>query len=186
MLTKFRRGMETWGHYLLALLCAGAILLSAVWTQKQQAAENADQAALSDQGQRLAEVQGTLAPDALARPAAGAVTRGFSAVPVYFPETGVWRTHPSLDFAAAEGEPVCALAAGTVVSCENGIRVNHGNGCESLYRGILKSKVRVGQKVRAGEALGTAGGAAPYEGAGHVCVTLYQDGLPIPFGEEWD
>ena len=186
MRKKILRGMETWGHYLLALLCAGVILLSAVWTRHQQAAENADQAALSDRGQRLAEAQRTVAPDTLARPAAGAVVRRFSFSPVFFPETGVWRTHPCLDFAAVEGDPVCALAAGTVVSCENGIRVDHGNGCASLYQGVEEIRVRPGQQVRAGEALGTAGGAAPYEGAGHVCVTLYQDGAPIPFGEEWD
>ena len=186
MRKSIMRGLETWGHYLLALLCAAVILLSAVWTQEQQAAEYGDQAALSDQSQRLAEAQQTRTPDMLARPAAGAVARAFSASPVFFPETGVWMVHPGLDFAAAEGETVCALAAGTVVSCENGIRVDHGRGRESLYRGVEEIRVRPGQKVRAGETLGTAGGAVPFEGRGHICVTLYQDGAPIPFGEEWD
>ena len=81
MRKSIMRGMETWGHYLLALLCAGVILLSAVWTKRQQAAENGDQAALSDQSQRLSEAQGTLAPSALARPTAGEVVRRFSASP---------------------------------------------------------------------------------------------------------
>lgn len=186
MLQKIRRGMEKWGHYLLALLCAGVILLSAVWTRQQQEAENADQMALSDQGQRLAEVQKTSEPTVYVRPAAGAVIQGYSESPVFFPETGVWMIHPGLDFVAEAGETVYALAAGTVISCKDEIRLDHGNGCESLYRGILECKVLPGQKVRAGDALGTAGGSVPFEGQGHVCVTLFQDGKPAAFGTDWN
>ena len=186
MLKKIKRGMESWGHYLLALLCAGVILLSAVWTRKQQALENADQAALSDQGERLAQAMETPEPIAFARPAAGAVLRGYCESPVFFPETGVWRTHPCLDFAAEAGETVCALAAGTVVSCGEEIRIDHGDGRESLYRGIRESKVQPGQRVRAGDAIGTAGASVPFEGQGHVCVALYQEGVPVAFGEAWE
>ena len=186
MLKKIQRGMEKWGHYLLALLCAGAILLSAVWTRQQQELENADQAALSDQGQRLAEAQQTPEPLAFTRPAAGAVVRHYSESPAFFSETGVWMIHPGLDFEAEAGEDVRALAAGTVLSCEDGIGIDHGNGLESLYRGILECKVFPGQKVRAGDALGTAGAAVPFEGPGHVCVTLFQDGKPIVFGDIWE
>lgn len=185
MLQKIKRGMENWGHYLLALLCAGVILLSAVWTRQQQDLENAGQAALSDQGQRLAQVMETPAPAVFSRPAAGSVLRGFSEVPVFFPETGVWRTHPGLDFAAAVGETVRALAAGTVVSCGEETRIDHGDGIESLYRGILESKVNPGQRVRAGDAIGKAGASVSFEGQGHVCVTLFQDGKPAMFGEDW-
>ncbi len=185
MLQKIRRGMERWGHYLLALLCAGVILLSAVWTRQQQAKENADQMALSDQGERLAQAMQTPEPVVYVRPSAGAVIRGYSESPVLFPETGVWMAHPGLDFEAAVGENVCALAAGTVISCEDGIRIDHGNGCESLYRGVLECEVLSGQKVRAGDVLGTAGEAVPFEGKGHVCVTLYKAGIPIAYGEEW-
>ncbi len=184
MLRRFQRGMEKWGHYLLALLCAGVILLSAVWTRRQDA-ENAGQTALSDQGQRLSQALETPEPAPLVRPAAGAVARGFSSVPVFFPKTGVWMAHSGLDFAAEPGEKVFALAAGTVVSCEGGIRVDHGDGSESLYRGVQESGVRPGQRVRAGETLGTAGGAVLYEGEGHVCVILYKDGVPVPFGNGW-
>ena len=186
MLKRIRRGMEKWGHYLLALLCAGVILLSAVWTRRQQNAENADHTALSDQSQRLTQAMRTPEPAAYARPAAGAVIRRSGASPVLFPDTGVWMIHPGLDFAAAEGEKVCAIAAGTVVSCENGIRVDHGNGLESLYRGVLEIGVRPGQRVRAGDALGTAGAFIPFEGQGHVCVALYRDGVPAAFGDGWE
>jgi murein DD-endopeptidase MepM/ murein hydrolase activator NlpD len=185
MLKKIRRGMEKWGHYLLALLCAGVILLSAVWTREQQEAEKADQAALSDQGQRLTEAMQTPEPVSYARPAAGAVLRGYSEAPVFFPETGVWMAHPGLDFAAAAREAVYALADGTVVSCGEEIRINHGDGRESVYRGVRETKVCPGQRVRAGETIGTAGASVPFEGQGHVCVTLYQNGKPAAFGADW-
>ena len=186
MMKKIKKGMERWGHYLLALLCAAVILLSAVWTRRQQEAENADQAALSDQGQRLAQAMRTPEPLAFTRPAAGAVIRDYSESPLFFSETGVWMIHPGLDFDAAAGETVGTLAAGTVLSCEDGIRIDHGDGLESLYRGVQDCKVIPGQKVRAGDALGTAGAAVPFEGQGHVCVTLFQNGMPISFGDTWE
>ena len=186
MLQKIRRGMEKWGHYLLALLCAGVILLSAVWTREQQGLEKGERAALSDQGQRLDQVLPTPEPAVFVRPVAGEIMRGFSAPPVYFPETGVWMAHPGLDFAAAAGETVYARAAGTVLSCKDGIRIDHENGLESLYRGVLEIRVQPGQRVRAGEAIGTAGASVPFEGEGHVCVTLYQEGTPAAFENEWN
>lgn len=185
MLQKIKRGMESWGHYLLALLCAGVILLSAVWTREQQRLENADQAALSDQGQRLAQAMETPEPAAFSRPAAGAVLRGYCEAPVFFPETGVWKPHPCLDFEAEAGQPVYALGLGTVLSCGEEIRLDHGNGCESLYRGLRETKVHPGQRVRAGDMIGTAGASVPFEGQGHVCVTLYQNGKPAAFGADW-
>ena len=185
MQQKIKRGMESWGHYLLALLCAGVILLSAVWTREQQAAEKADQAALSDQGQRLAQAMETAEPVSYAQPAAGTVIQGYCESPVFFPETGVWKPHPCLDFEAEADQPVYALAAGTVVSCGKEIRIDHGDGVESLYRGIRESKVHPGQRVRPGETIGTAGASVPFEGQGHVCVTLYRNGAPAAFGADW-
>lgn len=184
MIKKIRRGMERWGHYLLALLCAGVILLSAVWTRQQQSLESGEQTALSDQAQRLAQAMQTKEPASYVRPAAGALLRGFSASPVFFSETGVWMVHPGMDFEAAVGDPVYALDAGTVVSCGQEIRIDHGDGRESLYRGILESKVSPGQRVRAGDMIGTAGAVVPFEGEGHVCVMLFQDGTPTAYGED--
>ena len=88
MLEKIKRGMESWGHYLLALLCAGVILLSAVWTREQQKLENADQAALSDQGQRLAQAMETPEPAAFSRPAAGGGAAGILRSSRIFPGNG--------------------------------------------------------------------------------------------------
>ena len=186
MWKKISRGMEKWGHYLLALLCAGVILLSAVWTREQQAQERADHPALSDQSQRLSQAEEEKPEAALTRPAVGAVLRPYNETPVFFPATGVWQPHPALDFCAAAGDAVCAMADGVVVSCENGVLVDHGAAGAGLYRGLQTISVQPGQHVRAGAALGQAGAWIPYEGDGHVCVSLTKDGAPIGFGEGWN
>ncbi len=179
MLKRFHRGMEAWGHYLLALLCAGVILLSAAWTREQRTAEQAGQQALSDQSQRLADLP---PQEPYARPTEGAILRGFSAETVYFPSVRAWQTHRAVDFAAADGEPVRAMLEGTVISCADGcVRLRHHDGMESLYRGLKQIDVSPGQFLRQGALLGRAGARVPYEGAGHICVTLMKDGVPLPF-----
>ena len=181
-LKSFRRGFDAWGHYLLALLCAGVILLSAAWTREQRSDEIADRQALSDQSQRLASV--TPAPTAAAYgwPTDGTLMRGFSSAPVYFPAYHVWRAHPAADFDAGDGGKVYAMRAGTVEYCDQGIvRIDHGDGLASQYTGFKKTSVAPGQQVRKGAVIGFAGGHVPYEGEGHVCVTVLKDGVAIPF-----
>ena len=185
MLKRISRGLEKWGHYLLALLCAGVILLSAVWTREGRPSEGENQEALADQSQRLAQAL----PEATAipwrRPVGGAVVQGYSEAPVCFAGTGVWMAHPALDFFAEDGEKVAAMAAGTVTECGDAVRIDHGDGEASLYKGLKEISVRPGQRVRAGETIGTAGSTVAYEGAGHICVAVLEDGRPVPFGPEW-
>ena len=185
MWKKMCRGMEKWGHYLLALLCAGVIVLSAAWTREQQGTEQANQTALSDQSQRLSTAAKPTEAPTLTRPAAGAVLRGYSAGPVFFPQTGVWKAHPALDFEAEDGAPVYALSEGTVLSRDGDVCVDHGEMGVARYRGLKEILVQPGQLVRAGAMLGRAGGRIPYEGEGHVCVSLTREGAAIPFGQEW-
>ena len=181
MLKKLRRGFDAWGHYLLALLCAGVILLSAAWTRQERTDETAGQQALSDQSQRLSQVARP-EQETCGWPAEGGVLQGYSEAPVYFPAYHLWQTHPAVDFAAKDGEKVYAMMAGTVSLCENGcVRLDHGNGVESLYRGLKQISVTKGTRVRKGAALGLAGGRIPYEGKGHVCVSLLENGTAIPF-----
>ena len=184
MMNKLSRGMEKWGHYLLALLCAAVILLSSLWTREQKAAEQENQAALSDQSQRLAQAAQEPTPVPWQRPASGPILRGFSMEPVFFPETGVWMLHPALDFSVEAGETVAALASGTVTACDGAVRIDHGNGYESICKGLAEITVHPGQRVRAGDPIGTAGGVVLYEGSGHVCVQLLENGAPIPYETE--
>ena len=180
------RGMKTWGHYLLALLCAATILLSAAWTREQRAGEQENRTALSDQSQRLSQAASPADPPALLPPTAGKAVRSYSETPVFFSETGVWQVHLAVDVSAETGETVRAMAAGTVAECgENEVTLDHGDGWSSRYRGLEEIAVRVGQRVRAGDALGSAGAPVPYEGGGHVCVAWLKDQTPSPIREPW-
>ncbi|MBR5111208.1 MAG: M23 family metallopeptidase [Clostridia bacterium] len=182
MRKKLRRVFDAWGHYLLALLCAGVILLSAAWTREQQRDEITDQQALSDQSQRLAQVTPLPTMEACGWPADGALVRGYCETPVFFPAFNLWQAHPAVDVQAEEGNPVYAMLAGTVESCNRGeVRIDHGNGLKSRYRGLKKISVMPGQQVRKGAVIGSAGGHVPYEGDGHICVALLKDGRAIPF-----
>ncbi|MBR3106980.1 MAG: M23 family metallopeptidase [Clostridia bacterium] len=182
---KLRRGFDAWGHYLLALLCAGVILLSAAWTREQRSGEIAGHQALSDQSQRLSQITPPPIKEVYCRPTDGDVLRPFSKEPVCFPDLRLWSVHPAVDFSANEGEKVYAICAGTVISCGNGcVRLRHENGLESLYRGLMKINVSPGQAVKKGAVLGLAGLRVPYEGEGHICIALFENGIPVPFEVE--
>ena len=184
MLKRIHRGLEAWGHYLLALLCAGVILLSAAWTREQRTVEKAGQQALSDQSQRLSEAM-PQEKEKYAKPTDGVILRMFSEETVYFPSVRAWQTHRAVDFAAVDGEPVRAMLEGTVISCADGcVRLRHHDGMESLYRGLKQIDVSPGQLLRQGALLGRSGARVPYEGAGHICVTLMKDGVPLPFEKD--
>lgn len=177
--------LDRWGHYALAVMCVGVIVLSALWTKDHQAADVPDAPAIRDESQRLADV--TPPPDSPAwtRPAYGAVLRAYSEEAAYFPETGVWQAHPALDFAAEAGETVYAMAAGSVRTEGEELWIDHGDGWRSRYRGLAVLSVRNGQTVRAGDPVGKAGGRVLYEGAGHVCVAVFSPAGSAAFGRDW-
>lgn len=174
-----RKWMDVWGYYLLAVMCVGVILFSAVWTRHARTGEAPGTQVLSDGAQHLAEVTPAPAAPPACRPAEGAVLRGFSETPVYFPETGLWRVHRAVDYAASPGDPVRALMRGTVALAGDAVRVQHGDGSVSLYRGLDSVDVREGQTVQAGETLGHAGRRVPFEGGGCVCVSLLLNGEAV-------
>lgn len=187
MRKKLGRLLERWGYYGLALLCAAVILLSALWTREQPLSPPASQA-LSDGSQRLSQaVSPAPSPGMLCRPTAGALLRGYSETPVFFPALSLWQAHPALDFSAEPGAPVYALAAGTLAANAEGVCVRHEDGGESLYRGVALAEKAPGQQVKAGERIGTATGSVPFEGAGHICVKLLEkDGASVNWLERID
>lgn len=74
----------------------------------------------------------------------------------------VWRTHDGIDIAAAKGDPVCAVAAGTVQSVVSDpmwggmVTVNHGGGYCSVYCGVApETELKTGDSVTAGQVLGS-------------------------------
>ena len=185
MLKKTGQFLEKWGYYGLAVLCAAVILLSTLWTRRQQAWETPGAQALSDQSQRLAE--GTPTPESapLVRPVSGEVLRGYSESPVYQPRYRLWQVHPALDFAAEDGEAILAVAAGVVTACQDEVRIDHGDGLESVYRGARQIVVQLGQRLRAGDRIALAGGEVALEAAeAHICVSLLKDGQPYDYYQD--
>ena len=170
---------QKWGHYLLALLCAGVILLSALWTRQQQLLEIADAQVLADDSQRLSDAASPPPSLAPALPTKnGRVLRLYSEVPLYFPAYGLWRVHPGVDYEAAAGEMIFAIRSGSVQIEDDGLYLLHEDGRRTCSRGLAKLTVAPGQRVKAGEQVGPAGAEVYLEGRGHVCIICYQDGLP--------
>lgn len=73
------------------------------------------------------------------------------------------RRHRGVDLTAALGSPIRAVRSGTViqVGTHRGlgrlVELEHGSGLTSLYAHLSAVHVRVGQRVRQGEVIGTVG-----------------------------
>jgi len=74
------------------------------------------------------------------------------------------RPHYGLDFASAEGTPIKAMLDGIVTLAENDlyftggtIIFDHGHGVSTLYMHLKDVEVKVGQKIKQGEKIGTVG-----------------------------
>jgi murein DD-endopeptidase MepM/ murein hydrolase activator NlpD len=71
--------------------------------------------------------------------------------------------HTGLDFAGSSGTPIRAAASGTVISTGyegaygNRIVIDHGNGFRTTYNHLSGITVSVGQKVTAGDRIGSLG-----------------------------
>lgn len=83
---------------------------------------------------------------------------------------GVWRTHDGIDISAQEGETVKAMTAGTVTNVYTDplwgccVTVDHGNTLCGHYFGLAKElEVTVGDKLNAGDKIGTVGNTADIE-----------------------
>lgn len=160
---------EKWLYILVCLICAGVILLSALWTRH------------GDRGSvQAAPVQGEGEVYLLIRPCEGNVVRGFSLSPVAMPN-GVYAAHTGIDFAAKPGDSVCAMASGTVVFARDGtVYIDHGD-WTGEYRGLADIQCKVGTEVAQGEVIGLAGGRVMLEGEGIVCVRRMEDDQAADF-----
>ena len=168
---------DRWGYYVLAVFCVAVILLSAGWTNRQRLEEKQGIQAAADESQRLSEAQERI----WQRPVAGEILRSFSEKPLFFEKTGLWQVHLGADFAAEEGEMVFAIGEGVVELAEGKICIDHGEGWQSEYAGLVWAEVKNGQRVKAGEVLGTAGGDIPWEGKNHVCIRVKREGEYVDF-----
>jgi murein DD-endopeptidase MepM/ murein hydrolase activator NlpD len=110
--------------------------------------------------QQLTVMPGTapFTPDEFRRPTAGEVTQGYQ----WIVTRHIWRLHPGVDFKAPLGSIVLAAASGRVLSCERlatgfTIKLKHGDAWESIYTDLTAVRVRVGQTILRGQAIGVSG-----------------------------
>ncbi len=79
------------------------------------------------------------------------------------PTEGITEVHTGLDFAVPSGSPALAVSTGRVsfVGWDGGygnlVRVRHAGGVETFYAHLSATDVSVGQKVRAGQQVGSVG-----------------------------
>ncbi len=93
--------------------------------------------------------------------ASGEVTSGFGRRLDPFTEASSF--HQGIDVSAARGTPILATAAGRVVFAGKNegyglaLRIDHGNGVETMYAHVLDLKVRNGQRVVRGQEVARVG-----------------------------
>lgn len=87
------------------------------------------------------------------------------------PISGEWRQHDGLDIAAPRGTPIVAALDGVVRSAEsrggygNVIIIDHGGGVETRYAHCDTLSVRPGERILAGDLIGTVGSTGNSTGA---------------------
>lgn len=106
----------------------------------------------------------------------------------YNPALGDWRTHNGVDLSAELGEGVYAARDGEVLSVTHDlllgttVTLNHGDGLMSVYANLAEQpEVEQGERVNAGEMIGTVGQTAlgeQNEGA-WLHFAVLKDGVPV-------
>lgn len=102
------------------------------------------------------------------------------------------RSHGGIDIQGDVGDPVVAVAGGTVVvrpnngAAGNTVHVRHDDGTLSKYFHLDQFSVRNGQRVEAGQQVGTMGrtGNTPAQGDTHLHFELWRGGRqvdPMPY-----
>ncbi len=138
---------------------------------EQAAAEKALEAA--EEGLEAGVSQLPVSPGDVVQPASGELTSGFGAR---------WgSSHYGIDIANSIGTPIYSTTDGVVA--ESGpasgfglwIRVQHGDGTESVYGHINESLVSEGQQVAAGEQIATMGNRGQSTGP-HLHFEIWQNG----------
>ncbi len=175
---KIRAFFRENGHYVLGLVMAAVILLSALWTRNAPAPSVAP--AQMDQSQRLADITPSPAPFLLQKPAEGEVLRPFSREPRYFSTTCTWHFHYATDISVQKDEPVYAAFSGTLRREGEALCLDSGE-FTLRYLGIDMNTAPREGPVKMGEKIASASGHVSWEGDNILCLTLYRQGVPVDF-----
>ncbi len=192
---------EQWGRvgYYAALALLLAILGAASYAYRnragrQDAPEPAARTALSARAEALAHTpEPTAEPVVWRWPLEGEVIGAYSAEePVFSKTLGQWQTHPALDIAGSPGEAVYACRDGVVSDAWNDrlwgnvIVIDHGEGWQSVYRGVnTLNLVAIGDDVRGGDVISAVAMSVPCEDdmAAHIHFELTRDGRDVDFAK---
>ncbi|MDI3262273.1 MAG: M23 family metallopeptidase [Fulvimonas sp.] len=100
------------------------------------------------------------------------------------PFTGLRAFHPGIDFAAAEGSKVLAVASGIVTEAgeRSGygqmVEIDHGNGYVTRYGHNERLLVHIGERVRRGQAIAMIGSTGRSTGP-HVHFEVLRNGVVV-------
>lgn len=121
--------------------------------------------------------------DPLAAPVTGCMTSPFGVKRLHNGKpTGEY--HGGVDQRTPAGEPIRAVAAGTVTFAQqfnvlgNAVGIDHGQGLESMYLHMSKLEVAPGTQVQRGDVLGYAGSTGRSTGP-HLHWVLYVNGINV-------
>ncbi len=131
--------------------------------------------------------QGVAALDTLSfsMPLSGAVIKSFSEQPLYSVTLDDWRSHEAIDIEAEEGDAVYSAERGTVAAVGIDpllgvyVRIDHGNGTESLYANMhSETTVQEGQAIEKHHQIGYVGSTSISEQAqrAHLHFEIKVDG----------
>ncbi len=96
---------------------------------------------------------------------------------------GFWPGHRAIDYAARLGTPIVAIDHGAVAHAHYGwnggygnmVVIDHGNGFTSLYAHLSAISVKVGDRVRQGQLIGTMGSTGKSTGS-HLHLEIRLNG----------
>ena len=95
-----------------------------------------------------------------------------------------WKAHKGTDYAAAYGTPIVATANGVVTKSSytggngNYVKIKHNGTYSTQYLHMTKRKVKVGQRVKQGQVIGTVGSTGLATGP-HVCYRFWVNGRQV-------
>ena len=139
----------------------------------------------------MAELPAAGGPPEFILPVNGLLLVGYSeAADVFYETLREWRFHPGIDIQGEEGDPVGAAADGVVAEIlENAPRnmgltvvLEHPDGYMTVYSSLTAAApLEIGQRVSAGDIIGTIGSSAIAEAAHppHLHFEIHKDGVPV-------
>lgn len=193
-LNRWTAWMDRQGFYIVLSICIAVIIGSAVWANIPLAPQDQGQTAgqVPDFVQSLADMTAMPSPEPtpvpMTWPLQGAVLRSYSPTqPLYQATLDAWSVHMGVDLAAEKGQTVVAAADGQVKAVGKSalrgltLEIEHDNGVICRMMGLQSITVSGGERVRAGQAVATAGGSHPAEALDkpHLHLEFWEQGAPV-------